>query len=109
MDGVPWELNELPRGQRPDPVGDMSGPPRKQRSRKPKELSLGTINERPPLSPNSQRSPGLGLGGRDAGASTADLSTTMSNGSSQSDSDGPKKVQKGQINALAKLLSAMRR
>lgn len=109
MDGVPWELNELPRGQRPDPVGDMSGPPRKQRSRKPKELSLGTINERPLHSPNSQRSPGPSLGGRDAGASTADLSSTMSNGSSQGDSDGPKKVQKGQINALAKLLSAMRR
>jgi len=108
MDGVPWELHDLPRGQRLDPVGETSGPPRKQRSRKPKELSLGTINERAPIhSASSQRSPGFG--GREAGASTADLSSTMSNSSSQGDSDGPKKVQKGQINALAKMLSALRR
>lgn len=108
MDGVPWELHDLPRGQRLDPVGETSGPPRKQRSRKPKELSLGTINERAPIhSASSQRSPGYG--GREAGASTADLSSTMSNSSSQGDSDGPKKVQKGQINALAKMLSALRR
>ncbi|KAE9408551.1 kinase-like protein [Gymnopus androsaceus JB14] len=108
MDGVPGVLTELPRGQRPDPVGEMSNGPRKQRSRKPKELSLGTINERPALhSASSQKSPGFG--GREAGASTADLSSTVSNSSSQGDSDGPKKVQKGQINALAKMLSALRR
>lgn len=108
MDGVPWELSELPRGQRIDPVGEMSnGPPRKQRSRKPKELSLGTISERPPHSANSQRSPGFI--GRDPGASTSDLNSALSTSSSQGDGDGPKKVQKGQINALAKMLSALRR
>ncbi|KAJ3891267.1 CAMK/CAMK-unique protein kinase [Lentinula edodes] len=108
MDGVPWELSELPRGQRIDPVGEMSnGPPRKQRSRKPKELSLGTISERPPHSANSQRSPGFV--GRDAGASSSDLNSALSTSSSQGDGDGPKKVQKGQINALAKMLSALRR
>ncbi|KAJ3798374.1 hypothetical protein GGU11DRAFT_589011 [Lentinula aff. detonsa] len=109
MDGVPWELSELPRGQRLDPVGDTSnGPPRKQRSRKPKELSLGTISERPPPhSANSQRSPGYI--GRDPGASTSDLNSALSTNSSQGDGDGPKKVQKGQINALAKMLSALRR
>jgi len=108
MDGVPWELNELPRGQRLEPVGDVpSGAPRKQRSRKPKELSLGTINERPPypLSATSQKSPSFG---RDAGASSGDLSSALSSVSSQ-EGDGPKKVQKGQINALAKMLSALRR
>ena len=108
MDGVPWELSELPRGQRIDPVEEMSnGPPRKQRSRKPKELSLGTISERPPHSANSQRSPGFV--GRDAGASSSDLNSALSTSSSQGDGDGPKKVQKGQINALAKMLSALRR
>ncbi|KAJ3758845.1 CAMK/CAMK-unique protein kinase [Lentinula raphanica] len=107
MEGVPWELSELPRGQRLDPVGDTSsGPPRKQRTRKPKELSLGTISERPaPHSANSQRSPGY-IG---PGTSTSDLNSALSTSSSQGDGDGPKKVQKGQINALAKMLSALRR
>jgi hypothetical protein len=108
MDGVPWELNELPRGQRLDPPGDSANvPPRKQRSRKPKELSLGTISERPPHSANNQRSPGYI--GRDARASNGDLNSALSSSSSQGEGDGPKKVQKGQINALAKMLSALRR
>ncbi|KAF5388844.1 hypothetical protein D9757_005661 [Collybiopsis confluens] len=107
MEGVPTELTELPRGQRLEPEYH-SGVPRKQRSRKPKELSLGTISERPahPAHPH-QRSPGFV--GRDANASSADLSSTLSSTSSQGDGDGPKKVQKGQINALAKMLSALRR
>ncbi|KAG0706064.1 kinase-like protein [Suillus ampliporus] len=69
------------------PVGDIFGQPpqRKPRTRKSK---LDTISERPaPL--------------RDAATSTTDLGG--------GEEDTPKKVQKGQINALAKMLSALRR
>lgn len=113
MDGIPWALNELPRQQHPNPSGDINFgsplPPRKQRTRKPgvgsiKEPlhnNLDTISERPafkksPLSMdfNSSGSPS---------ASTTDL------GVDENDRHGPKKVQKGQINTLAKMLSALRR
>jgi len=104
MNGVPWELAQLPRGQHPNPVGDIFGSPpvRKQRTRKPKDLKLDTITERPPtgqkVSPEALR--------RDASTSTTDLAKQV-----KEDGDGPKKgiVQKGQINALAKMLSALRR
>ncbi|KAG2043538.1 kinase-like domain-containing protein [Suillus americanus] len=89
MNGVPWELDELPRQLHPNPVGDIFGQPpqRKPRTKKPK---LDTINERPaPV--------------RDAATSTTDL------GGVGGEEDTPKKVQKGQINALAKMLSALRR
>ncbi|KAG1751637.1 uncharacterized protein EDB91DRAFT_1243883 [Suillus paluster] len=89
MNGVPWELDELPRQLHPNPVGDIFGQPpqRKSRARKSK---LDTISERPaPL--------------RDAATSTTDLS------GGGGEEDSPKKVQKGQINALAKMLSALRR
>jgi hypothetical protein len=91
MDGVPWELNQLPRQLHPNPVGDIFGQPpaRKTRTRKSK---LDTISERPaPV--------------RDAATSTTDLS----GGGGGGDEDSPKKVQKGQINALAKMLSALKR
>ncbi|KAF8868082.1 kinase-like domain-containing protein [Infundibulicybe gibba] len=68
MNGVPWELDQLPRGQHPNPVGDIFGSPpvRKQRTRKPKDPKLGTITERPPPRvPEFQR--------RDASTSTTDL------------------------------------
>jgi len=103
MDGVPWELHQLPRGQHPNPVGDIFGSPpvRKARTRKPKDATLDTITERPPnsaaLKLESQR--------RDAATSTTDLSGL----GGKEEGDGFKKVQKGQINALAKMLSALRR
>lgn len=95
IDGVPWELDQLPRQLHANPVGDIFGspPPRKQRTRKPKDNKLDTINERP----GSQKSPLS----QDASRSVTDLEDV--------DGDGPKKVQKGQINALAKMLSALRR
>jgi len=116
MDGVPWELGQLPRGQHPSPVGDIFGSPpiRKQRTRKPpKDLKLDTITERPagglgsaPVS--SQKSPDYLR--RDASTSTTDLeSLPTSPMNPKDDVDGVKKVQKGQINALAKMLSALRR
>jgi len=105
MDGVPWELDQLPRGQHPNPVGDIFGSPpvRKQRTRKPKDLKLDTITERPAGPSSSQKSPELR---RDASTSTTDLGG-LSGG--KDDGEGVKKVQKGQINALAKMLSALRR
>lgn len=102
MNGVPWELDQLPRGQHPNPVGDIFGAPpvRKQRTKKAKDPKLDTITERasnlaPGKSSEAQR--------RDASTSTTDL------GGGKDEGDGVKKVQKGQITALAKMLSALRR
>lgn len=113
MDGVPWGLDELPRQQHPNPAGDINFgsalPPRKQRTRKsgvggvkePLHNNLDTISEKPAF----KRSP-LSMDYTSNGspaASTADL------GVDENDRLGPKKVQKGQINTLAKMLSALRR
>ena len=103
MDRMPWELDQLPRGQHPNPVGDIFGSPpvRKQRTRKsPQDLKLDTITERPTA--HGQKSPEYLR--RDASTSTTDLGNGVT-----TDVDGVKKVQKGQINALAKMLSALRR
>ncbi|KAJ7502808.1 hypothetical protein B0H11DRAFT_1906655 [Mycena galericulata] len=103
MSGVPWELYQLPRGQYPSPPsGDIFGAPpvRQPRTRKPKDLQLGTIVERPPA---SQKSPEFQR--RDAATSTTDLGGSPRD----EEGDGPKKVPKAQINALAKMLSALRR
>lgn len=96
MSGVPWELDQFPRQPGSSLTGDIFGKPpvrNKQRTRKQKEGGLDTINERSGVSPLAQ----------DASTSTTDL------GDVDGDGDGPKKVQKGQINALAKMLSALRR
>jgi hypothetical protein len=87
-----------------NPVGDIFGSPpaRKQRVRKPKDAVLDTINERPGTAQKvSQR--------KDASTSTTDLTGAARESTSKEDGEGPKKVQKGQINALAKMLSALRR
>lgn len=103
MNGIPWELDQLPRGQYPNPVGDIFGSPpvRQPRTRKPKDLQLGTIAERPPA---SQKSPEFQR--RDAATSTTDLSGSPPR---EEEGEGPKKVPKAQITALAKMLSALRR
>lgn len=101
LDGVPWELNQVPRGQHPNP--DFGKPPvRKARTRKPKDLKLGTINERPPADKQPE------FPRQDASTSTTDLSSTRASTGDDSDWHN-KKVQRGQINALAKMLSALRR
>ncbi|KAG9316689.1 kinase-like protein [Chiua virens] len=105
MSGVPWELDQLPRQLHPNPVGDIFGQPpqRKPRTRKPKDPKLDTISERPgALQKHAihQR--------RDAATSTTDLDGVRETGETGNDG-APKKVQKGQINALAKMLSALRR
>lgn len=118
MDGVPWELDQLPRGQHPNPVGDIFGSPpvRKQRTRKPpgqKDLKLDTITERPAAGPaSSQNLKSPDYPRRDASTSTTDLGGVHAGGASGKDDAGEggvKKVQKGQIHALAKMLSALRR
>lgn len=93
----------------PDDAKFGSPPVRKRRANKPKDLTLDTINERPqhPKSPLGQR--------QDAATSTTDLDHVgRGDGSKEREGgdshDGtPRKVQKGQINALAKMLSALRR
>lgn len=102
MDGVPWELDQLPRAQHPNPVGDIFGSPpiRKQRTKKPKDAKLDTITERPPTTGGSKLTENLR---RDVSTSTTDLAGPWK------DEDGVKKVQKAQINMLAKMLSGLRR
>lgn len=104
--GTPWELYQLPRQMYPNPDDAKFGAPpaRKRRANKPKDLTLDTINERPapnPKSPLGQR--------QDAATSTTDLGPADSGESIGSQDGSPRKVQKGQINALAKMLSALRR
>ncbi|KAH9920075.1 uncharacterized protein B0H18DRAFT_957254 [Fomitopsis serialis] len=84
----------------------FGGPPqRKPRRAKPTDSGLDTISERPHYKPTNPRS--------DAATSTTDLSGQRERydgeGSAEGEHDGPRKVQKGQINALAKMLSALRR
>ena len=109
--GTPWELYQLPRQMYPNPDdAKFGGPPtRKRRANKPKDITLDTITERP-LHPKSP----LGLGQRqDAATSTTDLDRGDSGNRDREGGDSrdgtPRKVQKGQINALAKMLSALRR
>lgn len=102
MNGVPWELGQMPRQQPHNPIGDIFGspPPRKQRVRKPKD-QLDTIAERSGLTPKT----GVLPEGQEAYFGPADGEEEV-----VIDENGvPKKVQKGQINALAKMLSALRR
>jgi hypothetical protein len=146
MDGIPWQLDQLPRGMHPNPGGDIFGSPpvRKQRTRKNKELGGGALggsgglsNEGAKLDTICER--GVGVGGdggkaqaqeavgngvgtsRDASTSTTDLAVVDVSGGAVGKEDvdgsgcvgasggGVKKVQKAQINALAKMLSALRR
>lgn len=112
--GTPWELDQLPRQMHPNPedVRYSQPPVRKRRAPKTKDSKLDsvnkldTINEWPPQkSPLGQRS--------DAATSTTDLDRLARDGGSDAVDDltgtSPRKVQKGQINALAKMLSALRR
>jgi len=99
MNGTPWELHELPRQMHQNPdTADFGAPPvRKRRAPKAQDSPLGTISERP-HPPVAQR--------QDAATSTTELDTLARDAD---DAAGPRKVQKGQINALAKMLSALRR
>ncbi|CCM00064.1 uncharacterized protein FIBRA_02091 [Fibroporia radiculosa] len=105
MAGTPWELSQMPRPLNHDPDNYLYGAPptRKRRGAKAKDSTLDTISERPQQKSVAQR--------MDAATSTTDLSRIQRDGdSNEVDHDtSPRKVQKGQINALAKMLSALRR
>lgn len=100
LTGVPWELNDLPRQMHLNPVGNIFGsppPPRKQRVRKLKD-PLDPITERPSMSPRAVSE------GQEAMESHLEVEQEVV------DEDGvPKVVQKAQIDALSKMLSALRR
>ena len=114
MTGVPWELNEMPRQMHPNPVGDIFGSPPPQRKRgnsnntRNNKQTTGSTKENNKLDTISERPPGQTT---DASTSTTDLSNGGNAGKEGDlfEGAGPKKVQKGQINALAKMLSALRR
>ncbi|KAH9938922.1 kinase-like protein, partial [Amylocystis lapponica] len=102
--GTPWELGQLPRQMYHNPEEvKYSGPPvRKRRTQKPQDSTLDTISERPHKPPVAQR--------QDAATSTTDLDGIARDRDEDGAYEGtPRKVQKGQINALAKMLSALRR
>ncbi|CAL1707680.1 unnamed protein product [Somion occarium] len=136
MTGTPWELDQLPRQMyiNPDEARFGAPPPPKRRAPKKDSTSsklgqLGTIDEWPPnqkttitttaaAATTAAAVPSSSLAQRqDAATSTTDLGREreLSNGSSREgdgpggDASSPRKVQKGQINALAKMLSALRR
>lgn len=115
--GEPWELSELPRQMYPDPDKvQFSSPPTRKRAQKPKNSNLDTISERPgpyPQQHSQQHPPATQAPARmDASTSTTDLSHAGGDADAEDASgsaSSPRKVQKGQINALAKMLSALRR
>lgn len=79
----------------------FSSPPQQRKRQKPKNASgLDTISERPP--------PAHAVVAVDASTSTTDLAGVGAAEGAE-DPASPRKVQKGQINALAKMLSALRR
>jgi hypothetical protein len=98
---IPWELDHVPRGQHSNaPVDVFGSPPQARKQRTKKKDKLDTINERPAALKVTEHQR------RDAATSTTDLGR-LSGG--KDDSEQIKRVQKGQINALAKMLSALRR
>ena len=118
LSGEPWELSELPRQQYLEPEKvKFSSPPTRKRGQKPNASNLDTISERPgpyqhqPSSHSAQ--PSVPKYAVDASTSTTDLGRAAGDGETEesvgSSPNSPRKVQKGQINALAKMLSALRR
>jgi len=125
MQGIPWELHQLPRQMHIKPEGDIFGkPPASRKGGASASASAARTRKgkgKGPLEPISEqhaaRAPAMRS---DASTSTTDLSVVIDDGASTALSSfvegdnasaevGPKKVQKGQINALAKMLSALRR
>lgn len=105
MPGIPWELDELPRQMHPNvngkmPQGHIHGvpPPRRNKHSSPVPPQLATITERPKGSKLRGRpsSPG-GESGESDGV-----------GSPVEQPQQQKKVQKAQVNALAKLLTSFK-
>ena len=113
MTGVPYELAEPANKVRPSAVGGVFGsPPQRKRGNsngaRNNNQTAGANMENNKLDTISERPTGQNV---DASTSTTDLSNGGDGGKEGDlfDGAGPKKVQKGQINALAKMLSALRR
>jgi hypothetical protein len=107
MDGVPWELDDYAPRYPGSPPQNPRMPNRKSIVPAP----LDTISERPrlpiPLSPpaNHNMTPKV-YRCQDAATSTTDLDSA--NAQSSVTVPAPKKVQKGQINALRTMLSSFK-
>lgn len=106
MTGIPGELVEPPRQVHQNTVsGRKRGSSNGGRNN---NQTTGSTTENNKLDTICERPTGQSM---DASTSTTDLSNGGSAGRDGDllDGAGPKKVQKGQINALAKMLSALRR
>jgi hypothetical protein len=92
--------------------GSFGSPPQRKRGSsngaRSNNQTTGSIKENNKLDTISERPIGQST---EASTSTTDLSNSGGAGrdGDSLDGAGPKKVQKGQINALAKMLSALRR
>ena len=115
--GTPWELDQLPRQAYLNPEDARFGQPpvRKRRAPKGKDSGLDSVNKLDTINewPHQKSPLGLGQQRSDAATSTTDLDRLARDGgvNNEDEANGasPRKVQKGQINALAKMLSALRR
>jgi|SRR5882762_3167527 hypothetical protein len=99
---MPYMLDQLPRQMHPNPEGVIFGPPpppRKLRVRKPKD-QLDTIAERSGMSPRPVSE------NQEMMESNPDQEEEIVE---EEDGQPKKVVQKGHINALAKMLSSLRR
>ena len=99
IEGTPWELDALPRQAHPRVngqlvQGDIFGRPTSRNKPPRGRAALGTISEQPPPSASVYRR-------SDASGSSAALERQRS-----ASPEVPKKVQKGQINTLNRMLRA---
>ena len=126
MNGIPWSLTQLPRQMHMQQEGDLFGSPPVRKSNKMYQpQGLGTINEKerfasPPASPDSNSSwrsgpksnsldMGISASGKNGLGVRKDAATSTTDLTGDQESDGPRKVQKGQVISLAKMLSAFKR
>ena len=114
MTGVPWELGCAPRELHQKEMDIFGGPPQQQRERKRAGRGKGkqpatSVGAKSALEPINER-PQHAQIRQDAATSTTDLAEQGSGvGQGQGDGGEAPRVHKAQINALAKMLSALRR
>lgn len=121
MTGVPYQLTGVPRGQVPDDQvrNDAQPPLRKSRPRKSNGSSGNNSHNNNNLEAISERAAsGPQFGGTGAmqqphyqtvRSSVEAASMVSASENAEEDDDERRRVQKGQINTLAKMLSALRR
>jgi len=113
MQGIPRELYDLPPTHRPIMAHVNNNSPSRNRAMKPTPknpplAALDTINERPRqgYNPFGKSPSALSLSTSPSVYRRPEMA--LSNGELDDSLEMPKKVQKGQINALAKMLSALK-